>query len=357
MKVVEVKTEGIYRSVPHNQASPMFIAISLLPEGRGPGLPAFTPDHRYLLVPNELSDNISIISLEELAVIHTIPLQPGARPWQVKVIPSGCYAYVTNSRFAGRADASSREPSTVSFIDLRRGQVVQEISVGAGPNGVTVDRIGRRCFVVNMRSNDVTVIDVPSNRVVGAIPTGDSPAFGKLTHDGRILVVTNLGDSSVSIIDTETLQVLDKIKVGIPYLCDSYPQWGAGDTTGVAVSADDVAYLTNWRSHTIVVLDLHDRSVVKLDSPIRHPFGVEIDPIERVVVFTSGPDRKAAFLNMDNHQWLGVIPNDGTVFPTGRMASLNLWMTDPENHRLTALLPRGLSGSLDWDRNMVTKFM
>jgi YVTN family beta-propeller protein len=266
---------------------------------------------------------------------------------------------VTNSRFAGTAQASSRENSIVSLIDLEQGKVIKEITVGAGPNGVTVDRDGRRCYVVNMRSNNISVINVATHEVIETIPVGAAPAFAKLTLDGRLLVVTNLEDSSVSIIDTRSLEVIKTVEVGIPRLNEPYPEWGPGDTTGVAISAQDIAYITNYRSHTIVVMDLRDFSTVKFDSLVKFPFFVEIDREKGVVVFSSGIEKSFAALDMKSNEWLGVYPNDGTIFPEDeRLRTLNLWMTDPANHRLTAMLPRGLSGiSEDWDRNMVTKFM
>jgi YVTN family beta-propeller protein len=339
----------------------MFLAISLLPHGRKPALPAFTPNYKYLLVPNEETDNVSVVSLEELAVIHTIKLAPGSRPWQVKVLPSGDLAYVTNSRFAGTVETSVRDNSTVSVIDLRKGAVVKEIPVGAGPNGVTVDRLGRRGYVANMRSNTISVIDVTVHEVIATVPTGAAPAFAKLSRDleGRLLAVTNLEDASVTVIDTDRLEVLKTLELGVPRLHDSFPEWGPGDTTGIAISVQDIAYITNYRSHTIVVVDLKDYSMNKLDSPIRFPFFVEIDQAMRTVIFSSGIAKSFAVFDMDSQEWLGVFPNDGSVFPDNeQMTSLNLWMTDPDNHRLTALLPRGLQGiSENWERNMVTKFM
>ena len=339
----------------------VFLGISLLPQGRGPALPAFTPDHKHLLVPNEESDNISVVSLEELAVVGTISLRSGSRPWQAKVIPpDGEFAYVTNTRFGGTAAQSSRDLSTVSVVDLRVRKVVDEILVGAGPNGVTVDQRGRRGYVANMRSNTVSVIDVPSGRVIETLPTGAAPVFAKLSRDldGRWLIVTNLEDSSITVIDTRSLDVVRTVPIGIPRLSEPFPEWGPGDTTGVAVSAEDIVFLTNYRSHSVVVYDLNSGSSSRFASPIRFPFFVEIDRPNRVVVFSSGVEKRLALLDMDTFDWLGDYPNDGTALPHDRIADLNIWMTDPGNHRLTAILPNGVAGiSRDWERNMVTKFM
>jgi YVTN family beta-propeller protein len=338
--------------------SPLFVGISLLPYGRKPTLPAFTPDHKYLLVPNEETDNLCVVSLEELSVVLTIQLRKGSSPWQAKVVPSGRFAYVTNSNFNSSVKQTTTEKSTVTLLDLARGETLREIPVGVGPNGVTVDRQERQGYVVNMRSNDVTVLDVQNHEVIGTIPTGRAPAFAKLTLDGQLLVVTNLADSSLTIVNTETLNVVETLTVGIPELNNAFPEWGPGDTTGVAIDRDRVAYVTNYRSHTIVRLDLNDMSMETMASPIKFPFFVEIDRDRNRVVFSSGVEEQFAVLDTVNGKWLGVYPNDGSVFPNPDVLDLNLWMTDPKKHRVTALLPNGVAGiSADWDRNMVTKFM
>jgi YVTN family beta-propeller protein len=328
----------------------------LLPWGRRPALPAFTPDYRQLVIPNEESDNVSILSLEDLTVVGTVALEPGSRPWQAKVLPAGGYAYVTNSRFGGTAADSPTEPSTVSVLDLEAGRVVHEIPVGAGPNGVTVDRAGRRGYVVNMRSGTISVIDAARHAVIDTLPVGRAPAFAKLTLDGKLLVVTNLRDASITVIDTARLAVVKTLVVGVPDLREPFPEWGPGDTTGVAITADYTAFVTNYRSHTIVEVDLSDFSTVTHESPIRFPFFVEIDREEDVVLFSSGVEKSFCLWDRAARRWLGTYPNNGTALPEAGM-SMNLWMTDPDNHRITALLPRGLRGISDWKRNIVTKFL
>jgi hypothetical protein len=107
-----------------------------------------------------------------------------------------------------------------------------------------------------------------------------------------------------------------------------------------------------------VVLNLRTLEQRTIVSPIRFPFFVEVDRDEKLVVFSSGVDKKLAVLDCASENWLGTYPNDGTVPLNERMGSLNLWMTDPANDRITAILPSGIAGiSKDWNRNMVTKFM
>ena len=114
------------------------------------------------------------------------------------MFPDGRFAYVTNSGFAKNPETSSTCPSTVSVLDLAHGEVIKKIEVGVGANGVTIDLLGRRGYVANMRSNSVSVIDLKTHSVISDIAVGAAPAFVKLSRDptGRKLVVTNLADAS-----------------------------------------------------------------------------------------------------------------------------------------------------------------
>jgi YVTN family beta-propeller protein len=46
---------------------------------------AFTPDEKYLLTANGLSNDVSVISVSDLRVVNTIPV--GQQPWMVLVSP------------------------------------------------------------------------------------------------------------------------------------------------------------------------------------------------------------------------------------------------------------------------------
>jgi YVTN family beta-propeller protein len=117
------------------------------------------------------------------------------------------------------------QKASPSLIDLSTGKRIKDISVGAGPNGVTVDRFGLKGYVVNMRSDSVSVLDILGQKIVHEIPVGRAPAFAKRTLDAKLLAVTNLRSASVSIVDTETYAIVAELQVGVPELNDAYPHW------------------------------------------------------------------------------------------------------------------------------------
>ncbi len=353
-----VSTEGCAFEESNALETSAYIAIDLPENCVRPSLPGFTPDHRKLIIPNEGTDNICVFSLETLTFEHVIPLNRNSAPWQIKTIPNRPdLAYVSCSQFTGTFSGSPRTSGTLALVDVNRGRLLREIDVGAGANGVTVDRQSIHGYCVCIRDDAVTVIDVASHSVKARIPVGRAPAFAKLTLDGKYLVVTNLASASLSLIDTLTLSVLEEITVGVPDLCDSFPEWGPGDTTGIAISQDYKCYVTNYRSHSIVVFDINDRSVLSLPSPIRYPFFVEIDRATGLVLFSSGVEGRLAVLKPSTLEWVCVMPVDGTHKLPKPLDNLNLWMTQPSCNRITALLSRGLPGIAKFEKNMVTKFM
>jgi YVTN family beta-propeller protein len=339
--------------------SPLFVSLYLGDDARGPALPAFTPDKRKLVIPNELSDSVSVLDCDTLELDGTLYLGTGSKPWQAKVTLDGELAFVVNSRFHDSMESSPQEDASVSVVALSSLTVLEEIPVGAGPNGITIRAPGDLAFVANKRSNDLSIIDVASRRELQRVPVGNMPASVKCTKDGNFVVVVNQGDSSLTVVDTSSGTVVGSLVVGDPECDAPHPEWGSGDSTSVSVTSDYKAYVTNWRSHGIAVVDLRDMAVVKrFDSVLMHPFGVEIDEDVALVVVTSGAEDKFAIFDLECDELMEVFPADGTRLPASRAIELNFWMTEPASHRMRALLPRGLRGLREHpERSIVTKFM
>lgn len=71
--------------------------------------------------------------------------------------------------------------SDASFSPDCTNCVVANLSVGAGPGGVTYDSANGDVYVANPQSNNVSIIDGTSLKVVGSIPVSSAP--GPLTFD------------------------------------------------------------------------------------------------------------------------------------------------------------------------------
>jgi len=334
------------------------VAMALPPGFENPGLPAFTPDKSLLVVPCQDTDNALLVNCKELAMCNSVRLPKGACPWQAKVTPCGRWVLITNSQFAGAVELSPLDRSTICVVRMSDFTLADTVPVGAGPNGITVSPDGATVYVANMRSDSVSVLEVGTWRTLSEIQVGTAPAFVKLTRDGGLVVVTNFAESSVSFIDPVSHSEIHREVVGIPFAPEPCPEWGPGDTVGVAIAEDRRAFITNWRSGEVVVLNIGTKSIINRFKVCDHPFGVEIDHFARVVTITSGMTRRFVAFDLDSYEPLMDIPVDAETLPHGRAARLHHWIADPQHNRILALLAQGVNGMrASMNLNMVSKLM
>jgi YVTN family beta-propeller protein len=314
-----------------------FVEVSLLPYGRHPGLIALSSDKATLVIPCQDTDNVCLVDLPSRRVTKTISLPEGSVPWQAAVTPDGKIACVTNSRFRDTDDLSPKTPSTLSIIDLEAGAVLASVPVGAGPNGVVLDHLGTRAYVANVRSNDVSVVDMHDYREIKRIAVGQSPFSVALTPDDSRLLVTNFGDASLSVIDTKTFDVLRVINTGVIGVDHPNPEWGPGDTVGVFAGTNRIAYVTNWRSGSVKSVDLVAGRVVSELSPVPLPFGLQMTSDRQVLLVASITEFTIIAVAKTLLEKRSNLNRTSPAHITDRPLA-DLWVTDPDSHRLLGYL-------------------
>jgi YVTN family beta-propeller protein len=129
-----------------------------------------TPDGTRLYVTNALSDNVSAISAEKIALSNMI--KTGRMPWNGTSSPQGDRVYITNLK-----------SDDVSVIDTEKDAVVETMKVGQGPWGIAVSPDGHRLYVSNQDSRDIKVIDTGSYSIVDVIAVGTHPRDIALAPD------------------------------------------------------------------------------------------------------------------------------------------------------------------------------
>lgn len=135
---------------------------------------------------------------------------------------------------------------TCSLIDIKAGKELAKISVGLKPYDVKVDPTGRFAYVTASGADYISVIDIQAmlERKDQRIKIGGGPRDLELTEDGKRAVVANSGDDSISVVDISTKRELYRVPVGsIPY--------------GVALTNEDkLAVITLWGSNKAVLVEL-----------------------------------------------------------------------------------------------------
>ncbi|MCZ4279931.1 YncE family protein [Kiloniella laminariae] len=264
-------------------------------KGEHPGVPTLMPDDRTLVSVNQESSNLSLVDMKSYKLIDTISLSGKREPWEIAFTPSGKLGFVSHSAF----DGDQEKKSFVTVVDMKHRKEIKQIPVGLRPNGVAVDKKGQWAFVANMGSNSVSVISVDELKVVEEIKVGRSPFDLAVTPDNRELLVVNFYDSSLSVISMDNFEVLDVIPTGTPGLDDPYPEFGGGDSCQIAVHPETgKAYVSNYRTHEIAVVDMKKRRVEKMIPTIKYPFGIQIEPKTNILSVLSGESRKLAIIDL-----------------------------------------------------------
>ncbi|GEM_PF-3421686 len=263
-------------------------------QGHHPGVPVMMPDARTVVSVNQESSNLSLVDSYTNSLLGTIELSGKREPWEIAFLPDGSRGYVTHSSF----DTDHAQRSIVTVVDMSGRKELQQIEVGARPNGIAVDRLAKYVVVCNMASNNVSIISVETNSVVKEIPVGRSPFDVAFTPD-NIAIVVNFFDSTISFIDMGALEVFDTVLVGTPALENPYPEFGAGDSVQIAINEwNGDAYITNYRTHNLVVVDTQLRRKKATIPTVPFPFGVAAWEASNLVSVLSGESRSIGIIDL-----------------------------------------------------------
>jgi YVTN family beta-propeller protein len=257
--------------------------VSLLPSAHHPGLFDLSADKTRAYVVSQEAETLSVVDIPTRSCLRTILIPDADEPWGVAVNREETRAYITNSAFTSRRLTNSH----VTVIDLVSEQVIANVCVGVGPNGICLDQLRGRFYVANKRDNTVSVVNLISLEVIESIHVGAGPFDIKLTHDQRTLVTVNFEAASLTIVDPDSLRVLDEIIVGTPNcIPDSYPEFGPGDSCMIAFTPNSVGYVTNFRSRNIGIVHVSERVLKGRIAVARQPFAITISPDQKFLVVT-----------------------------------------------------------------------
>jgi len=157
---------------------------------------AYSPDGRYLVTANILSNTLSLIEVSAGRVLKTVPCDP--YPNYVRFHPGGSKAYV-----------SSRGGNSVQVVAFPEMKITGTIPVGSRPNHLVLSADAGRLFVACANSDDVYVVDLASETVIESIDLRPYPRARPgttcngvaVSGDGRTLYVANADNNDVAIVD------------------------------------------------------------------------------------------------------------------------------------------------------------
>ncbi len=159
---------------------------------------SITPNFKYVIVSNSLSDNVTVIQTSDNSIVKTIPISETVpalpvgyayqyEPYQSVITPDNNFAYVT-----------CRKSGEVRVIDLNLLKVIDSIKVGTFPLIPAITPDGATVFVTNRNTNSVSAIKTSTRTVDYTIADiGIEPHGAAVSKDGKYLYISceNLGIS------------------------------------------------------------------------------------------------------------------------------------------------------------------
>lgn len=197
--------------------------------GAVPKVVAVTPDHRYVLVTNWCTWDLSVISTKKGKEVKRVSI--GAYPRGIAVSPKGNAAYV-----------AVMGGNHLVRVDLNRW-TTSSTPVGAGPRAVEFHPSDRYIFVSLNAEGRVAKLDLKTRSVTAKVATGSAPRSLALAADGKALYVVNYESGTVSKLrtsDMKTLQTIDACyhPIGITYDRSTKRVWVACYTGSIRVYND-----------------------------------------------------------------------------------------------------------------------
>jgi YVTN family beta-propeller protein len=205
---------------------------------------------------------------------HLQDINVGAYPNGLALNPSKNKLYVTNSN-----------ANTVSVINTFSNQVIASVAVGNNPVGVCVSPNGNKIYVANKNSNTISVIDALTNSIVSTINVGTAPTGICILPDSSKVYVTNNGSNTISIINTTTNSVTATLAVGIaPY--------------GITPSSDGTkVYIANSGSNTVSVLNTSNNSFSIPYTTGGYPYSIAVNSSGSTIYVSNYTDFTVSAIN------------------------------------------------------------
>ncbi|MDW7679060.1 MAG: YncE family protein, partial [bacterium] len=266
------------------------IIETTIPVGEGPVEMAFSTDGNFLFVTNAFSEDVYVIDTKTQTVIATIDVDLGGSdtPSGIDRTPDGEYLYVVNS------DTTT---SGVIVIELATNNAIEEITVGNGATGISINPSGTKAYVCNSFDNTISVLDLTTNTVIKTLDQSDgvelAPTFVEITPDNQAWVTFTLSNK-VGIFDVDTDELVTTFPV------DQAP-------TGLAFSpCRDFAYVTNALSNTVWAVSTTGHFPVAIIEVDQAPRGIDIITIPKEVpaiydIFVVGEERTDNVSKLEAH--------------------------------------------------------
>lgn len=155
-----------------------------------------------LFVTMPLIDQVAVVDTRTWKV--TSDIDAGIRPTRITAQPDQQYLWVANE--------GDEKTGGVTVIDPANSKVVAKIATGAGRHEIVISSDNRFAFVSNRESDTVSIIDIRKLEKLDDVKVGPAPVSMALSDLSKALYVASEADGTVTAIEQQTHQVLARMK-------------------------------------------------------------------------------------------------------------------------------------------------
>jgi PQQ-dependent catabolism-associated beta-propeller protein len=272
-----------------------------------------------IVVSNEGSDNITIISLDTFEILNTI--ESGNRPRDMHLIKDTNLLLVAAS-----------EDDTINIIDINNSKIIGNLETGDDPEIFDISPDGKIAVVSNEDDNEATVIDVQTGKIIRVIEdVGIEPEGVNFTPDGRYVFITSEGTNTVIVIDPWKGEIVDEILVG------NRPRRGAFTQNG------EEYWVTNELGGTVTIIN-------SKNFKIKHTIAFEkkgirsseITPVD----FAMSNDGKLAYITLGRSKHVAVVQTSNYEVIDYILAGSRVWGAAITSDDRTLIVTNGNSDDI-----------
>jgi YVTN family beta-propeller protein len=324
-----------------------FLAFTALPRDAGAA-------SYQLVVSNERSNDVTVISGADYSLVATIPV--GKRPRGIHGSPDGKLVYVALSgtpiaappqldahgnpifkRGADDDDSDAESDKTadgIGVVDLAARKLKTKVFAGSDPEEFALSKDGTQFYVSNEDTKSASVVDIAKGKVEHIIPVGQEPEGVMTTPDGKQFYVTCESGGDVYAIETSRYAVVGHFKVEprprtVAFLPSAGLAFVPSESVGLINVIDSnkftsiktitlptgarpmslkigsdgrYLYVSNGRLGTVSVIDLQSDAIVANIKAGTRPWGMALSPDGKYLFTANGPSDDISVIDLKSNQ-------------------------------------------------------
>jgi YVTN family beta-propeller protein len=325
---------------------------------------SFAADKYQIVISNEKSGDLTVISGEDFKVTATI--KAGKRPRGLRASPDGKTVYVAlsgtpispppkldangNPIFEkgkdddDEAKNADKSADGIGVIDLAQKKLLRKISVGSDPEQLALSADGTKLFASNEDVGTASVLDIASGKVEHIIPVSREPEGVAVSPNGKFFYVTCETEGDIYAIDTAKYKVISHFNVGgrprsADFLPDSSRAFIPSESSGQLHWIDSVnhkllktialpkgsrpmcvrvapngkkVYASTGRGGSVCVLDTDSGEVLGNIKVGTRPWGIDISPDGKFLFAANGPSEDVSVVDLSTEKEIARVKSPGS---------------------------------------------